>query len=96
MTVPAYHFAHWQVSHRQSPFGAKSIVRCGGYLGSSLHIRTNLGCGYFEAGAWHKSAAHAARLACWKKPLSNMEERGQATTAARASPSLRAIEHNTY
>eukprot|EP00972_Heterocapsa_arctica_P027384 4025635-Heterocapsa_arctica.AAC.1 len=25
-----------------------------------------------------------------------MEERGQATTAARASPSLRAIEHNTY
>eukprot|EP00972_Heterocapsa_arctica_P075375 11119451-Heterocapsa_arctica.AAC.1 len=25
-----------------------------------------------------------------------MEERGQATSAARASPSLRAIEHNTY
>eukprot|EP00972_Heterocapsa_arctica_P087131 12846307-Heterocapsa_arctica.AAC.1 len=25
-----------------------------------------------------------------------MEERGQATASARASPSLRAIEHNTY
>eukprot|EP00972_Heterocapsa_arctica_P113423 16437054-Heterocapsa_arctica.AAC.1 len=49
-----------------------------------------------DAGTRHPAAAHAARLACSKKPLGTMEGRGTATLAVRASPSLKAISLNTY
>ncbi len=72
MIVPAYQIGPWQDSHRDSAFGASSATRCGPYIGSAVHTRTDGAPTALVLGTWHRDAAEAARIACWKKPLAAM------------------------
>eukprot|EP00972_Heterocapsa_arctica_P080663 11887210-Heterocapsa_arctica.AAC.1 len=66
------------------------------YFGAALHIRTNYSNNDTPPHQWDIAAATAARIACWRKPLLNMEAKAAITAAIRKSPSLAAKGWNIY